>query len=444
MWRKIVIRRKTPIFPLMLILGLSLILSGCWTLADNITPPPGAVQIEPVSDTPVIPTLAPTSAQSSSTEITAEVTTPDEVISGVVYVEILDQTEGALLDLGLDVHLEAYDHFEQVYEEVLTISPDGVIEFNDVPFLAGQVYFASITYSGAVYRSEITELTPGASELVLQVQIFDTTTDDSGLSIDRIHVFIDFLEPDQVHIGEIYIISNFGTATVVAETAGLPTVSFPLPEGALSIEFDNGILGERYLKTEDGFGDTVSIPPGSGVYQVLVNYTLPYQRNKLDYSHPVPYSVGAVVVMTPVNQVTVKGNSLEDIGIQSIPDGSVHIYAGESIAAGGKLQFQISGNPETALTQDESLPSQVPGYLIVLAVLGAGMILAGIWLFLRNRNLSEDQPEGDQKGSEEDQEQILDQIIALEDLYNSGDINEKDFQKKRKELKKILAALVQE
>jgi uncharacterized membrane protein len=58
--------------------------------------------------------------------------------------------------------------------------------------------------------------------------------------------------------------------------------------------------------------------------------------------------------------------------------------------------------------------------------------------------LSEDQPEGDQNGSEEDQEQILDQIIALEDLYNSGDINEKDFQKKRKELKKILAALVQE
>ena len=130
------------------------------------------------------------------------------------------------------------------------------------------------------------------------------------LSIDRIHVLLDFLEPDQVHIGEIYILSNFGAATVVAETAGLPTVSFPLPEGALSIEFENGILGERYLKTEDGFGDTVSIPPGSGVYQVLVYYTLPYQRNKLDYSHLVPYSVGAVVVMTPVNQVMVKGNTL--------------------------------------------------------------------------------------------------------------------------------------
>jgi len=230
----------------------------------------------------------------------------------------------------------------------------------------------------------------------------------------------------------------------VAEAAGLPTVSFPLPEGALSIEFDNGILGERYLKTEDGFGDTVSIPPGSGVYQVLVYYNLPYQRNKLDYSQLVPYSVGAVVVMTPVNQVTVKGNSLEDMGIQSIPEGAVHIYAGESIAAGEKLQFQISGNPETALTQDESLPSQVPGYLFVVAALGAGMILAGIWLFIRNRTLSEDELEGDQIGSEEDREQILDQIIALEDLYNSGDIDEKDFQKKRKDLKKKLTDLVQE
>ena len=438
------IRRHSPIFPLILVLGLSLFLSGCLPLANDITPPPGADQTEPVNGTPVLPTLAPTSAQSSSPETSAEEITIDDVISGVVYVEVLDHTEGTLLNLGLDVHLEAYDHFEQVYEKILTIPPDGVIEFIDVPLLAGQVYFASISFGGAVYRSEITELTPGSSELVLQVQIFDTTTDDSGLSIDRIHVLLDFLEPDQVHIGEIYILSNFGAATVVAETAGLPTVSFPLPEGALSIEFENGILGERYLKTEDGFGDTVSIPPGSGVYQVLVYYTLPYQRNKLDYSHLVPYSVGAVVVMTPVNQVMVKGNTLEDMGIQSIPDGAVHIYAGESIAAGEELQFQISGNPETAIIQDDPLLSQVPGYLFVLAALGAGMILAGIWLFLRNRKLNEDELEGDQKESEEVREQILDQIIALEDLYNSGDINEKDFQKKRKELKRILANLVQE
>jgi len=439
-----VIRRNTPIFSLILVLGLSLLLSGCWTLADNITPPPGAVQTEPVRGTPVLPTLAPTSAQISSPETTAEETMVDDLISGVVYVEVFDQTEGTLLELGLDVHLEAYDHFEQVYEDILTIPPDGVIEFNDVPFLAEQVYFASISYGGAVYRSEITEFTPGDSELVLQVQIFETTTEDSGLSIDRIHVFIDFLEPDQVHIGEIYIISNFGTAAVVSEIAGLPTVSFPLPEGAMSIEFDNGILGERYLKTEDGFGDTVSIPPGSGVYQVLVYYNLPYQRNKLDFSHLVPYSVGAVVVMTPVNQVTVKGNTLEDMGIQSISDGAVHIYTGESIAAGEKLQFQVSGKPDTILTQDESLPSQVPGYLFVLAALGAGMILAGSWLFFRNRKLNEAELEGDQKELEDDREQILDQIIALEDLYNSGDINEKDFQKKRKELKKILADLIQE
>jgi hypothetical protein len=132
------------------------------------------------------------------------------------------------------------------------------------------------------------------------------------------------------------------------------------------------------------------------------------------------------------------------MGIQSISDGTVHIYTGESIAAGEKLQFQVSGKPDTILTQDESLPSQVPGYLFVLAALGVGMILAGIWLFLRNRKLNEAELEGDQKELEEDREQILDQIIALEDLYNSGDINEKDFQKKRKELKKILADLVQE
>ncbi|MCJ7718059.1 MAG: hypothetical protein MUO54_16270 [Anaerolineales bacterium] len=436
-------RRITPLFSLILILGLSLFISGCLTLSDDITPPPANVQTGSISNTPVPRTLAPTLDHAQATDTSGEETTTDDTTPGVVYVEVLDFTGGALLDQGLEVRLEAYENFMQVYEETLTIPSTGIVDFNEAPFLAGQVYFASIAYGGAVYRSEVTELAPDASELVLQVQIFETTTDDSGLTIDRIHVFIDFPEPDLVQIVEIYIVSNFGNATVVADTAGLPTVSFPLPEGAASIEFENGVLGERYLKTEDGFGDTVSIPPGSGVYQVLVYYTLPYQRNKLDYSHPVSFPVEAVVVMTPANQVKVKGNSLEDLGVQSIPDGAMQVYAGESLAKGEKLKFQISGNPETALPQVESSPLQVPGYLIVLAVLGVGMILSGIWLYFRNRKLNEVSLETDQLESEEDREKILDQIIALEDLYSSGDITEKEFQKKRKELKKKLADLVQ-
>ncbi|MGB2954533.1 MAG: hypothetical protein WBB64_01055 [Anaerolineales bacterium] len=438
-------RRVSTSIPVLCTLIISLLLSGCLNLSDDVTPPPEVIKTNPVVNTPILPTSVLTQEQPLPNETTPDETIPEETASSVVYVEVNDHTGGTLLDLALDVSLEAYDNFTQVFQKTLTLPSTGIIDFNDVPFLEGRVYFASIAYGGAVYRSEITEFAPGASELGLHVHIFDTTADDSGLYIDRIHVLVEFSEPGLLQIVEIYIFSNNGEATVVAGSPDQPTVFFPLPEGAAAIEFEDGLLGQRYLKTQDGFGDTANITPGSGVYQVLVYYTLPYQGNKLDFAQTINYPVGAVVLMTPVNQVEVKGNFLEDLGVQNITDGAFQVYAGGGLSRGEELQFQISESSETALVQDESSPVEIQGYLIGLVALGVVMILAGSWLFLRNRRLSREEHalEGDQEGAEEDQDQILDQIIALENLYNSGEISEKSYLKKRQELKNKLSGLVQ-
>ncbi|MCD4802360.1 MAG: hypothetical protein K8R16_05415 [Anaerolineales bacterium] len=389
-------RRIYTSIPVLCILGISLLLSGCLNLSDDVTPPPEAVKTNPVVNTPILPTAVPTQEQPLPNE-----TTPEETELKVVYVEVSDHTGGTLLDLDLDVRLEAYDNFAQVFQETLTLPSTGIIDFNDVPFLEGRVYFASITYGGAVYRSEITEFAPEAAELGLHVQLFDTTADDSGLHIDRIHVLVEFSEPGLLQIVEIFIFSNNGEATVVAGSPDQPTVFFPLPEGAAAIEFEDGLLGQRYLETQDGFGDTVSISPGAGVYQVLVYYTLPYQGNTLDFAQTINYPVGAVVVMTPVNQIEVKGSYLEDVGVQDITSGAFQVYAGGGLNRGEELQFQISENSETALVQDESSPLEIQGYLIGLTALGVVMILAGSWLFFRNRRLS-----GEEHELEEDHQEV--------------------------------------
>ena len=49
----------------------------------------------------------------------------------------------------------------------------------------------------------------------------------------------------------------------------------------------------------------------------------------------------------------------------------------------------------------------------------------------------------DDASVEDEKNQILDSIIALEDLYNEGEISEKDFNRKRRELKDRLSDLVQ-
>jgi hypothetical protein len=412
---------------LVLIVLISVIISGCGSFQVDITPEPDEVDN---TATPQ-PTLAPTEPPATLS--------PDELGSEAIVVTVIDQTGGALLEQGLVVELAGYEDFELVYEDAVNLSSRNQVVFKDVPLPAGRVYFASISLSGAVYRSEIVEVDPETSLLELTIPVFDTTTNAEGLIIDRVHLLVDFPAPGFAQVVEIFIMSNVGDATVVSANPGDATVSFPLPEGAESIEFENGALGQRYLETEDGFGDTVSIPPGSGVYQVLVYYTLPVQRNKINFSQEMNYPVQAVVVMTPAGEAVIKGSTLEDGGVQAIPNGSVQLYSGAALARGESLDFRL-----TIESGDNTLPADGTGFLSQGVILGLGLLggvifAVGVWLFLRQRGANLEQ--GEEVSLGEDREQILDSIIALEDLYQDGEIEEKDYLKKRQEYKEKLETL---
>ena len=409
---------------------LSGVISSCSSFQIDITPPPGETQVEEI---PVISQPTQTPAQPAAT------LSPDELGSEVVVVDVIDHTGGLLMEQGLEVDLEGYEEFELVYEDTEALSSGNRVIFEDVPFLEGRVYFASISYGGAIYRSEIVELGAESTWLELVISIYETTTSDEDLVIDRVHLLADFPSSDFAQIVEIFIVSNLGNATVVAANPGEVTVSFPLPVDAEFIEFDDGALGQRYLETEDGFGDTVGVPPGSGVYQILVYYKLPIRRNRIDFSQRMNYPVQAVVAMTPAGEAVIKGNDLEDQGVHAIPDGSVQIYAGPGLAKGETIEFRLLLESASNILPADGTGFLSQDVLIGAGVLGGMLLLVGVWLIFRQRgqNLV---TVGD-PALEERQRQILDSIIALEDLYQEGEIVEKDYLKKRQGLKAELAAL---
>jgi hypothetical protein len=428
-------RLKIGRFGLIYIVFLSLLLSGCIALSDDITPPPGNIQ----------PTASPATEIPSPTSTQTEAQPTQEIVitelgEGEVLIDVIDQTGGSLLEGGLEVILEGYDQFELFYQEAQLADVSGQVLFDQVPLETGRVFFASISYGGAVYRSDIVELSEEINSLYLPVQVNETTSDGSALFIERVHLLMEFIQPDLVNVVEIYILSNLGDATIVAESPGKPSVEFPLPAEAGSISFDDGSIGQRYLLTENGFGDTLSIPPGAGVYQVLVYYTLPYKRNKLDFKQEMAYPVGAAVVMTPAGNVSITKSNLEDLGVQYVTGGAVQVYSGQSIPRNQSLDFRISGKPETAAVQPEPRVTPSQTLLIVLGAIGGSLLLGGIVLFLRNRR-SSDSIE-DVQYPEGKREEILDSIIALEDLFENGEISAKAYKNKRKELKDQLSNLV--
>lgn len=402
----------------------SLVLGGCLTLAEDVTPPPG----EPQSTMPAAAATATIPAEpDSQTE-----NTPAPTVSagaGSVVVEVQDQTGGVLLDSGLEISLEGYDQFEQVFQDILTVPADGKVTFQEVPFEPGRVFFASVPYGGAIYRSEVVQVDQETS-LNLQLQIFETTTDPIGLQIDRLHVLVEFPQPGMAQVTEIFILSNLGDKTIVSGGPDVPSAEFPLPENAGSVQFEDGALGQRFLLTDTGFGDTVSIPPGSGVYQVLVYYNLPYQGRRLDFEQVMNYPLNAAVVMLPAGSATLAGSNLEDLGVQSLPEAEVQLYSSQPIQRGETLEFQLKESSRDGAGVFSG--NQV--LIVVAGLLGILMIGTGIFLFFRNKKrFSEIPPEPEQESPS--QEEILDSILALEDLFKQGEISQKSFESKRAELK---------
>jgi len=87
-----------------------------------------------------------------------------------------------------------------------------------------------------------------------------------------------------------------------------------------------------------------------------------------------------------------------------------------------------------------------PAYTFQRALV-ALLLLAGGWMYLRDRRHTQDEIE-DEEEEEEDEdefsssEEVLDAIIALDDLHRAKKISSEPYQKRRTELKEILKEMI--
>jgi hypothetical protein len=283
--------------------------------------------------------------------------------------------------------------------------------------------------------------------LDLPVTIYETTRDPSALSVDRLHLFFEFVDESTVRVIQLYILSNTGDKTVVGEAQGEPVIQFELPQNATNLDFQDGVLGVRYVETEKGFADTVPIRPGSGEYQILFGYNMPYQR-RLELSQPVPLPVEAVVILVPEGSMKIlRSDKLSDNGVRDVQGTQYHLYSGSSLNAGEELQLTLTGSPGGSRA---TLPLGPYSSLVIgLAGLGLALVVAGLVLYRRSQNAEVEEriegaaPEEEDLGPETP-DGLMDAILALDDLYASGQLPEEAYLQRRTELKERLKRLMDE
>jgi hypothetical protein len=114
-------------------------------------------------------------------------------------------------------------------------------------------------------------------------------------------------------------------------------------------------------------------------------------------------------------------------------------YQLDSIGAGQKVKFTVSGTPKgTTISSSSPQAASKQNLLIGAGVLGVALILAGGWMYLRDRNRVDDVEEDGEKDEFESSEDVMDAIIALDELHRARKISDEAYQKRRAELKEIL------
>jgi mono/diheme cytochrome c family protein len=415
-----------------------------------------------LDESPVAAELTPTPESSALAQGDAS-ETPDKtelsgtpvaemaMVSGTVTGEVTNDSGGDVPG-GLIVTLHGFDDMMAVYTQTTTLSDDGSYLFEDVEMPDGRVYLVTVEFGETAYGSDIGVVQPDMPTMDLPVSIYETTTDASILSADRLHIFFEFLDEETVRVVELYIISNLSDQTLVPAEGDGMTVRFTLPDAASNLEFQDGILGGRYVQTADGFGDTVSVRPGSGVYEMMYAYEMPYNR-QLDLEHQMLMPVGAVVVLVPKDGIKISGDNLQDSGTREVQGELYHLYNGGDLEAGDNLSITISGRPSTGSSLSLSTTANTSTNLIIgLAFFGVALVVAGVWLFQRSRKSQPEDEQGElfeasvvaQEVVEDDPDTLMDAIIALDDQYQAGQLPEDAYLKRRAELKECLQEMLGE
>lgn len=364
-----------------------------------------------------------------------------------IYGEVLNASAGGNLLGNLELSLIAFSGMSPAFTIEGTIQEDGRYEFNDVQYSPDLVYIVRAIVDGVSFNSDIVHGKDIVNRSIeLPVEVYESSTDITPLKADRLHVFFDFSQTGLIQVIELFIISNPTDRVIKASSPDQAVINFDLPEGAVNLQFEDSSLGDRYIKTEKGFGDRASILPGLGQHQVLFAYELPYDK-KLDLSLIPPIPVDAAVVMLPQDGVKLKSDQMESAGERDVQGMKFLMYnATNALTAGQSLKVQLTGRASstgTASDQDSILPVAVGGIAFALA-----LIVGGVWFF-RNRQLTRSEPdkgsnyETDDQGDDENSETIIDAIVTLDDLYQSGQLPELAYQERRDQLKVRLRELLE-
>jgi mono/diheme cytochrome c family protein len=417
------------------------------TVGQPATPTVVPATATPVSVETGTPSAETTPVDGTQTAVTSEAGTPVTTATpeatlaagfGTVSGSIDNQT-GKELPSNIKITLRALQHGAdpnagpaEIAKLETIANADGTFVFKNVEIPENRIFIADADVNGQVYSSGFAVVKAGTTEIVVPaIAIFASSEDFSALSIESLQMHFDFAADTDVQVFGVYTISNPTDKSIVVKMGDQQEIPFiAFPEGSKALGYETTQDTAAFVQTADGF----AMPPSKTPYGLIAFASIP-KADKIVISQRLLLPIGGVSIFLPEG-MTAKGDKLSDEGVQSIQNTKYHLYTTSAMAKDETLEFTITGKPQGTsvnpdITQNKTL-------LIGVGAFGLVLILAGVWLFLRDRKRNNEVVVEEEDEEFEDPESLMDAIIALDDLHRAGKLSDEAYQKRRDELKNAL------
>jgi len=415
--------------------------------ASTSTPEPVAIAETPIATDAGTPSVEGTPIEGTpQAEVTSEATIVSQPGFGTVSGTIDNQT-GTNLPSDLKVTLRGYEHGADPStgpQEIITlegtVNGDGTYSFASIEIPVSRIFVAETNFDGMTAQSGFVVVAEGDTSVTIPpIVLYATTTDTSALVMDEVRMFVEYGDTD-VQVYGVYSFRNTGDKTIIVELKDGTEVPFiKTPEGMQSLGYEGLQDSQPFVNTDNGF----ALPPSEGSYGLIVISTTT-KADKIDMSQSFVLPVTVFTVFLPEG-TQAKDTNLTDHGLQAIQGFNFQVYTSGKLGAGATVKFTISGTPkETTSTTPETAANPNQNLLIGAGALGVALILAGLWIYLRDRNRANEEYGDEEDGDAEfdSSEEVMDAIITLDDQHRAKKISDEAYQKRRGELKDILKGMM--
>ena len=358
----------------------------------------------------------------------------------------VESKPGSSLPSDLAVTLHGFEHdsganagAQEVVTREGTVNAAGTYVFENIEMPEGRIFLVEAAYSGITLQSEIGIVEPGQTELIIPpIELYDITDDSSTLVIDEVNIFFHSSDETKYDVLVLYNFRNIGKTVVrvkmTAQQNEIPFLKFPRDAAGLGYEAVQD--SAPFISTEDGFAMT----PREQAYGIIA-YSTVAREAKTNITQEFVLPVAVVQIHIPEG-MKLEGGNLTAADVQDFQGTRYQSYTSASFKAGDGLTFEISGTPVSSPAEAANPTNSSNNTLLYSAGgLGAVLILAGVWMYVRDRKHSQEEPEEEDDEAEEayaSSEEVLDAIVALDDLHRAKKISDEAYQIRRTELKEIL------